>query len=127
MRPQGFCLVVVHEKVGLIQYAADSEIEDLSANFSVKDNGRSTQRAKGHGILLSCHRIIDDLVPDENVAGIEAMLALYAHEHAPFARLCFCCIQGQKLWIANRRNAVFSWTAIIDKCQIYRVFEEIGL
>ena len=78
--PPALGLAVVHHEVGVAQLAGGAEIQHRVAHPPVVDNGRVAERAEGNGDGNAARRVVDDLVPHQDLQRIGAVFA--AQEHA---------------------------------------------
>ena len=78
--PPALGLAVVHHEVGVAELAGGAEIQHRVAHPPVVDHGRVAEWAEGDRDRHTPHRVVDDLVPDQDLQWIGAVLA--AEEHA---------------------------------------------
>ena len=67
LRPQAFRLVVVHEEVALIEQAGHAKRVSLFVNGRFERDAGATERAVGDDDSRTADRIVDDLMPIENL------------------------------------------------------------
>src|SRR5262249_26494310 len=97
--PPRFSLPVVHQQVAVAQPPGGAEIQHPPVDRSLKSNRCIAERAEGDSDRYSSDRIIDDLVPDENLDGVGAYIVAHLEEDHWFVRLepSVCCADVDEL------------------------------
>ncbi len=79
LRPQALRALIVEHQVALVELARHAESERLAAGLAAVDGGALDQRAEGHRERRSRHRVVDHLVPVENLDRVGARPPLDDH------------------------------------------------
>ena len=64
--PPAFCFAVVHDQIGMAQFAGCAETQRLAIESCIKHNCHIAQRAVGDRHWLPAHRVVDNFVPGQD-------------------------------------------------------------
>ncbi len=67
---------IIHEKVRTVELTRNAELRVFSLHFALVHDGAATERSVGDEQMFAFKRLVDDLMPDENLERIGAILAI---------------------------------------------------
>jgi hypothetical protein len=85
--PPALGLAVVHEEVAETQPPGRAEVQHATVQRALEGDGRIAQRTEGDRQRQPAHRVVDDLVPGQDLQGIGADVVAHLHQHHRLLRL----------------------------------------
>ena len=119
---------VVHHQVRVAQLAGGTEVQHRIADPAVVDDRRIAERAEGHRDRDAPDRVVDDLVPDQNLERVGAVvIADEEADHGLGIGQILDLGGGGEERIVDRGNAVLGRTAGDDLVEGDRGLGEVRL
>ncbi len=94
--PPGLGLAIEHDQIVVPEIAGRSEIEQLTVECALEDEGRVAERTERHGHRNSADGVVDDLVPDQNLNWVDAHVTADLEDDHRLARIDVrvCLVDG---------------------------------
>ena len=126
--PPALGLAVVHDEIAVAQLAGGAEIEHPAVEPPVEHDRRVAERTVGHGNRRAAHRVVHDLVPDQDAQGVRAGILSDLHADDRFGvREVLGFGERHEFGIVYRRYPVLRRSARHDLGKRDGVPREIGL
>ena len=126
LRPQALRLMVVHEEIALIEQTGDTERIQTPLHDSIKRDAGAAERAIGDDHGGAADRVVDDLMPIENLDRVRLGFCSQCESQDAISVLEERSLPGwDESWREDGGNPVFAGPSIDDLIERYTMLCQI--
>lgn len=127
--PPGLPLTIEHDRVVVPEVSGGSEIDQLTVECALEDEGGVAERAERHRCRGHADCVVHDLVPDQDLNRIDAHVTVELEDDHRLPRIDVrgCSLDSRERRCIDRWNPVLPWPSALTLAERNECVREIRL